>query len=371
MVMDFSISFMDLSFQKVPNSAIIVHRTGLFETIFFVAIDFSSEVLYNISILISFTELETFFMDLLSVLLIAGLVIIYTMQSLLTRYYSASYPGKEELSSPVFTIISGLIVTLVTLAFAGFRFEPSLITVVLGITNALAVVLYNTALIRASATGPYSITMVFMIAGGIIIPAIVTVFFGDDLNIIKIISILVVLASVYMIARKEGEAYQNKRAFFLSCFLLAIGNGAYGVLLDVQQRLTIGSADVSPEKEEMVIITYFTGVVISTVMLFVQQKKGFFTAMKQTKKSAAFLVGASLVVASAINLFVFVLAYMQNHGGTTLLYTLDNSLVFLLSVAFSCIFMKEKLSKLNVFGCITLCLALVCISLSTQILALF
>jgi hypothetical protein len=33
--------------------------------------------------------------------------------------------------------------------------------------------------------------------------------------------------------------------------------------------------------------------------------------------------------------------------------------------------MKEKLSKLNVFGCITLCLALVCISLSTQILALF
>ncbi|MBQ9797191.1 MAG: hypothetical protein IJW50_05665 [Clostridia bacterium] len=310
-------------------------------------------------------------MDLLSVFFVACLVVIYTMQSLLTRYYSATYPGKEELSSPVFTIISGLIVTLVTLAFSGFRFEPSLITVVLGIANALAIVMYNTALIRASALGPYSITMVFLIAGGIIIPAIEVQFFGDDLNIIKILSILVVLASVYMVARKEGEAYQDKRKFFFYCILLAIGNGSYGTLLDIQQRLTIGNAEFSPEKEEMIIITYFTSMIISAIILFAQQKKGFFTAMKQTKKSAIFLVGASLVVASAINLFVFVIAYMQNHGGTTVLYTLDNSIVFLLSVAFSCIFMKEKLSKINVIGCITLCLALVCISLSTQILALF
>ncbi len=307
-------------------------------------------------------------MDFIGALLIAGLVVIYTLQSLLTRYYSASYPGREELSSPVFTIVSGLLVTLVTFAFAGFKFEASPITLILGLCNALAIVLYNTSLIKASATGPYSITMVFLIAGGIIIPAIVAAFFGDDLNIIKIFAILVVLVSVYLIARKEGEVYQNKKAFFLSCIGLAIGNGIYGTLLDVQQRLTLPEGmEISPEKEEMVIITYLVGVLISVVILLAREKKDFLGAMKQSKKSLVFLISASLVVAFAINLFVYVLALID----TTILYTFDNSLVFLLSVAFSCLFMGENLSKMNVIGCITMCAALVCISLSSQIMTFF
>ena len=307
-------------------------------------------------------------MDFIGALLIAGLVVIYTLQSLLTRYYSASYPGREELSSPVFTIVSGLLVTLVTFAFAGFRFEASPITLILGLCNAIAIVLYNTSLIKASATGPYSITMVFLIAGGIIIPAIVAAFFGDDLNIIKIFAILVVLVSVYLIARKEGEVYQNKKEFFLSCIGLAIGNGVYGALLDIQQRLTLPEGmEISPEKEEMVIITYLVGVLISVVILLAREKKDFLGAMKQSKKSLVFLISASLVVAFAINLFVYVLALID----TTILYTFDNSLVFLLSVAFSCLFMGEKLSKMNVIGCITMCAALVCISLSSQIMTFF
>lgn len=307
-------------------------------------------------------------MDLIGMAFIAGLVLIYTMQSLLTRYYSASYPGREELSSPVFTIVSGLLVTVVTFAFAEFRFVASPITLILGVCNALAIVLYNTSLIRASATGPYSITMVFLIAGGIIIPAIVAAFFGDDLNVVKILSILAVLGSVYLIARKEGEFYQNKKTFFLSCIGLAIGNGLYGTFLDVQQRLTLPEGmEISPEKEEMVIVTYFIGVLISVAMLLIREKKDSLAAMKQTKKSLAFLLGASVVVACAINFFVYILALVD----TTILYTLDNSLVFLLSVGFSCLFMGEKLSKMNVIGCFTMCAALVCMSLSGEIMAFF
>ena len=307
-------------------------------------------------------------MNFIGMTLIAGLVLIYTMQSLLTRYYSASYPGREDLSSPVFTIVSGLLVTAVTFAFTGFHFEASPVTLILGVCNALAVVLYNTSLIRASATGPYSITMVFLIAGGIIIPAIVAAFFGDDLNVVKVVAILAVLGSVYLIARKEGEVYQNKKTFFFSCIGLAIGNGLYGTFLDVQQRLTLpAGAEISPEKEEMIIVTYLLGALISVAMLLIREKKDFLAAMKQTKKSLVFLIGASVVVACAINLFVYVLALVD----TTILYTLDNALVFLLSVIFSCLFMGEKLSKMNLIGCITMCAALVCISLSGEIMAFF
>ena len=123
----------------------------------------------------------------------------------------------------------------------------------------------------------------------------------------------------------------------------------------------------SPEKEEMVIVTYFIGVLISVAMLLIREKKDSLAAMKQTKKSLAFLLGASVVVACAINFFVYILALVD----TTILYTLDNSLVFLLSVGFSCLFMGEKLSKMNVIGCFTMCAALVCMSLSGEIMAFF
>lgn len=302
-------------------------------------------------------------LDLISILLIAGLVLIYTVQSLVTRYYSASYPGRADLASPVFTIVSGLVVALVTLAVNGFRFDCSLPTLLLALCNALAIVLYNTSLIKASATGPYSITMVFLIAGGIIIPTIVEQFYGFNLNVVKVLSILVVLVSVYLVARKDGETAENKSAFFGACLLIAIGNGAYGSFLNVQQEIA------EAEKEEMVILTYLFGALLSAVILLAKEKKNFFSAMKQSKRSLAFLVAASLVVAFAINVFVFIIAYMKSHGdGITVLYTLDNSLVFLLSVAFSCIFMKERLSRLNVIGCITLCAALVCITNSEWII---
>ncbi|MBQ7335400.1 MAG: hypothetical protein IJW92_02870 [Clostridia bacterium] len=305
---------------------------------------------------------------MMNALLIAFLIVIYTMQSLLTRYYSTYYPGRADMASPVFTVVSGLVVFVVSMAFAGFRFEASPITLILALINALALVLYNTTLIKASSTGPYSITMVFMIAGGIIIPAVAAAFFGDDISPVKIISILVVLISVYMISRKAGEVYQNKKTFFLSCIGLAVGNGIYGMLLDIQQRLTLPAGmEVTPEKEEMVALTYLCAALISAVLLIAKEKKEFLGAMKQNKKSLFFLIAASLVVAFAINLMVYILALVD----TTILYTLDNSCVFLLSVIFSCIYFKEKLSRLNIIGCITLCAALVCMSLSGQIMEFF
>lgn len=302
----------------------------------------------------------------MQILLFSLLIVIYTLQSILSRGYSSTYPGRADLASPVFTIVSGGILAIVTFCLAGFRFEPSSTTVILGLCNALALVLYNTCLLKASVTGPYSITMVSVIAGGIIIPAIVSAFFGDDLNWVKILCIFVVLGSVYLVARKPGETYTNKKTFFLTCFGLAIGNGVYGTLLDVQTRLTTPDGmQFSPEREEMLIITYLTAAILSAILLLAKEKRGFAAAMKQTKKSVVFLLLASVVITSAVNLMVYLISLMD----TTIFYTLDNSCVFLLSVLFSCIALKEKLSKWNIIGCLTLCAALVCISLSPQIAA--
>ncbi len=303
-------------------------------------------------------------MELIDIPFVLLLISLATAQSLLTRYYSTTYPGHESTSSPVFTVVSGLIVALISMSFAGFQLSASWPTVLLGVINALALVLFNTCLINASNHGPYSITVVSMIAGGIVIPSVAAAFYqpGDAgrLSAVKIVSILVILASVYLVSKKGGETYKNKKLFWLSCIGLAIGNGIYGIIVDYQQVLT-----GIEEKEELIAISYFLSALFSAVILLAKERKKTFAAFRQSKKSLVFMLGASVVVALSINSMAYVLA--KDLIDLSILYTIDNSSVFLLSVLFSCIFLKEKLSRLNIVGCVTLCTALVCMSLSNQI----
>ena len=87
--------------------------------------------------------------------------------------------------------------------------------------------------------------------------------------------------------------------------------------------------------------------------------------MKQSRRSLAFLISSSAIITVAVNLVVYTLGMVD----TAILFTLDNSCVFLLSVLFSCIVFREKLTKMNVSGCVSLCVALVCMSLSPSIAA--
>ena len=298
-------------------------------------------------------------------LLIALMIVISTAQSILSRFYSTSYPGREDLSSPVFTIVSGFTLALCTFILGAFQFEATLPTLILGTVNAFVLVLFNTSMLRASATGPYSITVVFMIAGGIIIPAAVAFCFGDTEGFwVKALAIIGVLVSVYLISRKEGEVYTNKKVFYLSCVGLAIGNGIYGSILDVHQRLTTPEGLTStPEREEILILTYFGAALLSLLLLILKEKKNAVLAMKQSRRSLAFLLSASVIITAAVNLVVYTLGMID----TTILFTLDNSCVFLLSVLFSCLVFREKLTKMNAIGCVSLCVALVCMSLSPSI----
>lgn len=308
--------------------------------------------------------------EFINYLLIAIMIVVSTTQSILTRFYSTSYPGRSELSAPVFTIVSGFTLALVTFALGLFRFEPTTPTLILGAVNALVLVIYNTAMLKASATGPYSVTIVFMIAGGIIIPSAVSFCFGDTEGYwVKILAIIAVLISVSLISHKNEESiYTNKKTFFLACVGVALGNGVYGSILDVHQRLTTPTGMVSsPEREEFLIITYAGAALISALLLLFKEKKEFLGALKQSKRSLLFLISASVIITAAVNLVVYTLGMVD----TTILFTFDNSCVFLLSVLFSCIVFKEKLTRTNVIGCISLCVSLVVMSLSPTIAQFF
>ena len=295
-----------------------------------------------------------------TVFIIALVILLYTLQSLFTRLYTDHYPGDKGLTTPVFAVVCGLIVTAVSFIFSGFAFSCGWLTVLLGVINAVILYGYDAFIIKASATGPYSILMTFSLTGGIVVPAIASwMFFSVPFSIVQLVSILIIFASVLMISKKEDEnenkeEHKKHRTFFLIiCTLLGLANGLYGVLLNTQQELS-GVA----EKEEMVVVTFIGAAVISLVQLIIKEKKNTLAAFKQTKLSLVFLLLTALVSALAINALVIAL----EGANATLVYTFDNAGVLLLSAIASAIFFKEKLSKLNVIGCIIMSIGLICMS---------
>ena len=297
----------------------------------------------------------------LSIIIIALIIILYTAQSLFTRMYTDHYPCDKSLTTPVFAVVCGIVVTVISFLFSGFSFSCGWLTVLLGLINAGVLYGYDAFIIKASATGPYSILMTFSLTGGIVVPAIVCWILGyDSFSWIQLISILVIFGSVLMISNKEEDAenkeeFRKHRTFFLIvCTLLGLANGLYGVLLTVQQQLTGVS-----EKEEMIAVTFVGAALISLVQLIIKEKKNTLQAFRQTKKSLIFLLLTALVSALAINALVIALAFDID---ATLVYTFDNAGVLLLSAIASAVFFKEKLSKMNVIGCIIMSAGLICMS---------
>ena len=49
----------------------------------------------------------------MSALLIALLILLYTLQSFLCKLYTDKYPGDDDMASSVFTVVSGLTVAII------------------------------------------------------------------------------------------------------------------------------------------------------------------------------------------------------------------------------------------------------------------
>ena len=290
------------------------------------------------------------------------MIVVYTLQSFLMRLYSDHYPGKPEMVAPVFTIVSGIAVVVVSFAVSGFHFEADWQTLVFGALGGIAMVVYNDSIVKSVQNGPYSVMMVFQISGAIIIPIFsASLIFGDSITVVQLICIAVVLVSGYLISKKEGES-EFKKGFWLASLLMAIANGVYGSFLNIQQRVT--GAD---QKEEMLAVIFGVAVLVASTRLALQQKKDFFRVMKQSKVSTVYLVLCSVTVVAGLFLLTSLIGMMD----LAILYTFDVSGMLVLSVICSCIFLKEKISLINVIGCVAMSMALICMSGWDLIVSLF
>jgi drug/metabolite transporter (DMT)-like permease len=253
----------------------------------------------------------------------------------------------------VFSLLSDIILT------GKFEFTPSIITIGFAFVNALLILGFNICLIGASDRGPYSITTIFMLFGGVLVPLLVAVLFmGDKLSILQCAAILFMLAAFYLMNKTDDKEKSAGPIFWVLCILLLICNGSYSAVMDAQQ-FVCGSG----ERTEMLVFSYLFLSLFSLIVIFANYKwklTNVAKTIKQNKTSLLYLILAGLVGGCAQNLLLFLLQKVQ----TSVLFTINNGGVMLFAIFYSVVLFKEKLNRNKIIGIILAFISLIVFSIA-------
>ena len=273
-------------------------------------------------------------------LFVLCLVLFYTFQSLFTRLYNINYaPSDRSMTTSVFAICFGGFIGLSTLIANGFSFTPAWQTVLWGVANAFMLWLYNVSMIKAGDRGSYAFMMVTAVVGAIVVPLVVdALFMGETVTALQGAAIALMLCS-FVVMNARGMSLETLRGasggYYMWCGLLFMANGLYATIMNVQQG-TMGS-EQSPE---MIVITYLgMALIVVALECFRGGAKKLAAGFAMGKKSALFVLGCVIVATLASNLLLYTLSLMN----ASILYTIENGGVLVLSAIFSCIFFREKL----------------------------
>lgn len=290
----------------------------------------------------------------MSMFLIFVIILLYSFQTLFCKLYTDHYPGREDLASPVFCVIEGICVTLVTFAFNGFQFNISRFTLLMGILNALALFAYNMSLIKASTLGSYAFMNVIMLFGGLLIPSVYgAVFLGEEISAAKIIGILAVLLSCVLMNIEDIKLKHTPFTYYIFCGILFIANGLYGTFVKIQ---TVYKDD---QKQEMIMLTFVLTSIVALAQLFASEKKDTLKAFKLSRKAVLPLIICLISASLAINLLVYLLPLLD----TAVLYTVENGGVLILSALYSVLFFREKLRPVKAVGILTAAIGITVMSI--------
>ncbi|MBR3929893.1 MAG: EamA family transporter [Clostridia bacterium] len=285
---------------------------------------------------------------MLSVILIALVIVLYSFQTLFCRLYNKAYPGREDVSPFVYCAYYGVFVSVATFFFGGCTFSPSWQTVLFGLLNTFALLLYNITLIKATATGSYAIANLSLLSGGILIPLLESVLIFDGvLSPIQYAGIfLMLIAFGFLNAdgffKKKGEAKEKTgKMFYVYCALLLLANGAYGAFFNAQQKL-LNEA----ERTEMIILTFLPSAAIGFLMVMAKAKKSTLACFKQTRLSALHLLLCCISATVAINLLVYIMSLVD----IAVLFTVENGGVLIMSALYAVILFKEKITLNKIIG---------------------
>lgn len=295
--------------------------------------------------------------NLMTVGLLMTCVACYVCQGLFGKLYAIHFDGQSSDATPVYSTLYGLIVGLGVLAVAlGFRLNASPITWTLGLINGVVLFVYNLCIINSSRTGPFGFQSIFRLFGSVVIPMVFAlVFWGESLSLLRWLGIAVMLLSFVLINADGMVLSDVKKGYMGWVTLLFFVNGAYAVIMAAQQRLA-GSA----ERNAMIVITFLCSACISLISLLLRRRGDTLRAFRMSPKAWGSAMGAGVSAALAVVQLMILIGRVDS---LPVFYTIENGMVLVLTIVFSAILFKEKISRMTVFGIVVSVISLAMLSL--------
>lgn len=290
------------------------------------------------------------------ILLLGASIVVATLQSLFSRLYSDRYPRATGMASALaYAVFYGAFIGLATLALEGFAFAASSATWILGVANALVLSLYNLSLLQAGISGGYAAMMVSLLSGGILVPAVSNaVFLGQALGAAQLAGIALLLLAIVLMNLRGLSVAGQSRKFYLWCALLFLSNGLYGALLSAQAQLAAGA-----QRGEMISITYLGSALACAALLFFRAPREFCPAFHMGGRAALCALGGGVSATIASNLLLFLMHAMNS----TVVNTVCNGGVLVVSTLLSAAMLHEKLTRPAVLGMVVACAGIVLMGL--------
>lgn len=275
---------------------------------------------------------------------------LYSFQSLFCRMYTNARRGEGALQ---FTVVYAATAGICTLALNGFSYKPSLITLGLGLINAMVLLTYNVSMVKCGNLGSYAFMMICVLSGGILVPMVYDMLYlHGTFSPLQIVAVVLMLVSFVFMNLDGVKAKKNMR-YLMWCGVLFVINGLYGVFMNLQQTLMNFT-----QRSEMIITTFLGMGVVTAVFELIFARKEFLVGFHMEKKAVVPMLLSSVSATVAVNM----LMVMMKSVNITVLSVINNGGVLVLSAVFAFTLFKEKLALHTVVGILASCASIVMLS---------
>lgn len=285
------------------------------------------------------------------IIIFSAMVLLYSFQSLFLKYYTMSRNSKGAMQ---FSIVYGVVAGICTLALNGFAYAPSAVTLALGLVNAVILLLYNTFMSRAGSLGSYAFMMICVLSGGILVPMVYDALCWDaSFSAMQLMAVALILAA-FVVMNLDGFREKKSGRYLIWCLALFAANGAYGVLMNLQQRLTNYT-----QHTEMIVTSFLGMGAITAAVALIKSPRMFLDDFRMSGKSLAFMLASAISATLAVNLFM----YSMQRVELTVLNVINNGGVLVVSAIFAFALFRERPAPRTLIGMGMACASIVMLSL--------
>lgn len=190
------------------------------------------------------------------------------------------------------------------------------------------------------------------------IPVIfVIIFYGESLNFLKVLGILMALFSVYLVSVKKKTGSELVNSSLLLPFLVFLASGTVESTLKYLEDAFVKNEDVPAFSSSVFFFASIIGLVIFAVQ-YIRNSEGM--------KRKSILGGVALGVPNYFSIHFFIQALKSGIFESSLIFIVNNILIVLLSTFIGVLFFSEKLQKQNWLGILIAVISIVIVYLSSQ-----